>query len=93
MNQIETARHCLRLIGDIADRSTTSSDITNGGYALKELRQAEVESVGAKDSLVEPVPGDAIVNLEPMLTELQWVDGSSQDMCAGKIGKWSMTGG
>ena len=81
MNQIETARHCLRLIGDIADRSTTSSDLADGGYALQELRQVEVESAGAKDRLFEPVPGDEIVNPEPLLTELQFVDDSLQDMC------------
>jgi len=56
MNQIETARHCLRLIRDIADRSTTSSDLANGGYALQELRQVVVENAGAKDRLFEPVP-------------------------------------
>ena len=81
MNQIETARHCLRLIGDIADRSTTSSDLANGGYALQELRQVGVESAGAKDRLFEPVPANEIVDLEPLLTELQFVDGSLQDMC------------
>jgi hypothetical protein len=56
MNQIETARHCLRLIRDIADRRTTSSDLANGGYALQELRHVGVESAGAKDRLFEPVP-------------------------------------
>jgi hypothetical protein len=86
MNQIDTARHCLRLIRDIADRSATSSDLANGGYALQELRQVGVESAGAKDRLFEPVPANEIVDLEPLLREPQWVDGSSQDMFVGKIG-------
>jgi len=81
MNQIDTARHCLRLIRDISDRSTTSSDLANGDYASQELRQVGVESAGAKDRLFEPVPEDEIVNLEPLLTELQFVDDSLQDMC------------
>jgi hypothetical protein len=37
MNQIETARHCLRLIRDIADRGAASSDPANVGYVLQEL--------------------------------------------------------
>ena len=81
MNQIETARHCLRLIRDIADRSTTSSDLANGGYTLQELRQVGVESVGAKDRLFGPVLGDEILKTGPLLTELQFVDDSLQDMC------------
>ena len=51
------------------------------GYALQELRQVVVESAGAKDRLFEPVPADEIVDLEPLLTELEWVDGSLQDVC------------
>jgi hypothetical protein len=81
MNQIEAARHCLRLIRDIADRGAGSSGAANGGYALQELRQVGVESAGAKDRLFEPVPANEIVDLEPLLTELQFVDGSLQDMC------------
>ena len=78
MNKIETARHCLRLIRDIADRGAASSDPANVGYALQELRQVVVESAGAKDRLFEPVPAN---DLEPLLTELQFVDDSLQDMC------------
>jgi hypothetical protein len=81
MNQIETARHCLRLIRDIADRGAASSDPANVGYALPELQQVGVESAGAKDRLFEPIPANEIVDLEPLLTELQFVDGSLQDMC------------
>jgi hypothetical protein len=81
MNKIETARQCLRLIGDIADRGAASSDPANVGYALQELRQVVVESAGAKDRVFEPVPGDEIVNLESLLTELQFDDDSLQDMC------------
>ena len=81
MNQIEAARHCMRLIRDIGDRGAASSDPANGGYALQELRQVGVESAGAKDRLFEPVPANEIVNLEPLLTELQVVDDSLQDTC------------
>ena len=81
MNQIETARHCLRLIGDIADRGTASGDPADVGYALQELRQVVVESAGAKDRLFEPVPANGIVDLEPLSTELQFVEDSLRDMC------------
>ena len=81
MNRIETARHCLRLIGDIADRGAASSDPANVGYALQKLRQVGVESAGAKDRVFEPVPANEIVDLEPLLTELQFVDDPLQDMC------------
>ena len=81
MNQIETARHCLRLIRDIADRGAASSDPANVGYALQEMRQDVVESAGAEDRLFETVPANEIVHLEPLLTELQFVDDSLQDMC------------
>ena len=81
MNQIETARHCLRLIRGMADWGVPSSDPANLGYALQELRQVGVESAGAKDRLFEPVPANEIVDLEPLLTELQFVDDSLQDMC------------
>ena len=80
MNKIETARQCLRLVRDIADRGAASSDPANVGYALQELRQVGIESAGAKDRLFEPVPANEIVDLEPLLAELQWVDGSLQDM-------------
>ena len=79
MNQVETARHCLRLIRDVADRGAVSSDPANVGSA--ELRQAVVESVGDKGRLFEPVPANEIVDLDPLLTELQWLDNSLQDMC------------
>jgi hypothetical protein len=81
MNQIETARHCLRLIGDIADRGAASSGPANVGYALQELRQVVAEGAGAKDRLFEPVPANEIVDLEPLLTELQFVDDSLQEIC------------
>jgi hypothetical protein len=81
MNRIETARHCLRLIRDIADRGVTSSNPANGGYALQELRQVGVESAGAMDRLFEPVPASEIMNLEPLLTKLEWVDDSLQEIC------------
>ena len=48
---------------------------------MQELRQVGVESAGAKDRLFEPVPANEIVNLEPLLTELQVVDDSLQDTC------------
>jgi hypothetical protein len=81
MNQIETARHCLRLIRDIADRGAASSDPANVGYALQEMRQVVVESAGAEDRLFETVPASEIVDLGPLLTELEFVDGSLQEMC------------
>jgi hypothetical protein len=40
-----------------------------------------VESAGAEDRLFEPVRANEIVDLEPFLTELEWVNGSLQDMC------------
>jgi hypothetical protein len=81
MNRIETARHCLRLFRDIADRGAASADSANVGYAFQEQRQIVVESAGAEDRLFEPVPPNEIVDLEPLLTELQFVDDSLQNMC------------
>ena len=78
MNQIETARHCLRLIRDIADRSTTSSDLANGGYTLQELRQVGVESVGAKDRLFEPVPMGAPLSNQDLA--------EAAELCRGRQG-------
>jgi len=79
VNHVETARHCLRLIRDIADRGAIPSDPANVGYA--EQRQVVVESVGDKGRLFEPVPSNEIVDLDPLLTELQWLDNSLQVMC------------
>jgi len=86
MNNVETARQCLRLIRDIADRGASSWDPADVGYALQELRQVMVESAGVEDRLFEPVPASEIVDLVPLLTELERVDGFSQDMCRGKLG-------
>jgi hypothetical protein len=47
------------------------------------LRAALVRRTRAQDRLLEPVLANGIVDLEPLLTELQLADGFSQDMCAG----------
>jgi hypothetical protein len=85
MNKIETSRHCLRLIRHIADRGASSWDPADVGYALQELRQVVLESAGTEDRVFEPVPANEIVDLEPLLKELQWVNHFSQSMCEGKI--------
>ena len=62
-------------------RGTASSDPANVGYTLQELRQAVVERAGARDRLFGPVPANEIVDLEPLLGELQFVNDFLQGMC------------
>ena len=84
MNNVETARQCLRLIRDIADRGAAYWDPADVGYALQELRQVVLESAGIEDRQFEPVPENEIPDLDLLCTELQLVDHFSQDMCGGK---------
>ena len=85
MSNLETARYCLRLIRDIADRGTASWDSADVGYALQELRQVLIETVGVEDRRYEPVPANEIADLDQLCAELQWVDQASRDMCGKKL--------
>jgi hypothetical protein len=84
VNKVETARQCLRLIRDIADRGAASWDPADVGYALQELRQVVLESAGIEVRQFEPAPANEIPDLDLLCTELQWVDHFSQDMCGRK---------
>ncbi len=83
MNNVETARQCLRLIRDIADRGAACWNPAGVGYVLQELRQVVLESAGIEERQFEPVPANEIPDLDLLCTELQWVDHFSQDMCEG----------
>jgi hypothetical protein len=85
VSNLETARNCLRLIRDIAERGAASWDPADVGYALQELRQVIVESAGFEDRLFEPVPANEIPDLGPLHEELEWVNDFSHDMCARKL--------
>lgn len=83
MYNVETARHCLRLIRDIADRGVASSDPDNVGYALGELREVFLETASFENRLFEPAPANKIVDMESLLIELQWFDHfSKRKKCA-----------
>ena len=85
MSKNETARRCLRLIRDIADRGAASWDPADVGYALQELRQVILESAGIEDRQFEPVPASEIADLGPLYRELQWVNDFSQGMYGRKL--------
>jgi hypothetical protein len=85
MRNIETARYCLRLIRDIAERGSVSWDPVDVGYALQELRQILSESASVKNRRFEPLPANEIADLDRLCTELQWADQGSRDMCGKKL--------
>jgi hypothetical protein len=85
MSNIETAKHCLRLIRDIANRGAASWDPADVGYALQELRRVLIESAGFEDRPFKPVLANEIANLDQLCTELQWLDHLSCDMCGTKL--------
>ena len=76
------ARKCLGLIRDIADRSASSWDAEAVGYALQELSQVLLERTGTQERIFEPVAADQIRDLSSLYTELEWVNGFSQEICA-----------
>ena len=77
---VETARKCLGLIRDIADRGASSWDANVVGYALQELSQVLLERTGKDERSFEPVPADEISGLDELRVELEWVDGCSREM-------------
>jgi hypothetical protein len=78
----ELAKKCLRLIRDIADRSASSDNAEQLGYAVQELSQVFLERTGTEDRLFEPVPANRITDLDALLGELELVDSFSESMCA-----------
>jgi hypothetical protein len=79
---VETARKCLGLIRDIADRGASSWDANVVGYALQELSQVLLERTGTQDRIFEPVPAGEIENLAALYAELDFVDTGSQSLFA-----------
>lgn len=79
---VETARKCLALIRDIADRGASSWDPNNVGYALQELSQVLLERTGAQERLFEPVAAGELRDLAALYAELEFVDGMSRQHCA-----------
>jgi hypothetical protein len=80
--KVERARNCLGLICDIADRGASSWDAETVGHVLQELSQALLERAGTQERVFEPLTADEILDLAALFTELQLVDGFSQEFCA-----------
>jgi hypothetical protein len=78
----ELAQKCLIAIRDIADRAVRSLDPEIMGYAIQELTQVLLERTGNDERLFEPVSVAQIGDLAKLYTELDFVDGSSQDLVA-----------
>jgi hypothetical protein len=68
------------MIRDIAGRGALSQDSDHVGYALQELSQVLLERTGTENRYFEPIPASLIGGLEKLFEELDFVDGSSQDM-------------
>jgi hypothetical protein len=81
-DRVEMARQCLRLIRDVAERCASASDPANVGYGVQELSQVLFERTGSEDRVFEPVDANQIGDLPKLYSELQWIDGFSQDLCA-----------
>jgi hypothetical protein len=81
------ARRCLTLIRDIAARGAMSQDPEQVGYALQELSQVLLERTGTEEIHFEPIPATMIGGLEKLLEELDFVDGSSQDLAHKDAGR------
>jgi hypothetical protein len=77
---IEDAKECLRLIRDIADRGASSWNPDRVGYALQELTQVLLERSGESERVFEPVSARELGDLRPLLSELDFVNGCSEDM-------------
>jgi hypothetical protein len=52
------------------------------GYAIQELTQVLLERTGNDERLFEPVSVEQINDLPKLYAELDFVDGSSQDLVA-----------
>ena len=78
--RVEEAKHCLRLIRDIADRGASSWSPERVGYALQELTQVLVERTGTEDRVFEPVPAGELGDLSKLIEELEFVSSCSESM-------------
>ena len=78
----ELAQKCLIAIRDIADRAVRSIDPGIMGYAIQELTQVLVERTRNDERLFETVSIEKINDLPKLYAELDFVDGSSQDLVA-----------
>ena len=79
-NNIAMAKKCLELIRDIAERGACSHNPENIVYALQELTQVLFERTGSPDILFEPVSAEKLTDLDRLYTELEFVNGCSQDL-------------
>ena len=78
--QVDLARKCLLLIGDIAIRGACSLTPDHIGYALRGLSQLLVERNLSQDGVVEPNSAHQIHNLNWLHAELDVIDSFSQCM-------------
>src|SRR5258707_13773908 len=78
--QIDLARKCLLLIGDIAIRGACSLKADHIGYALRELSQLLIERNLNQDGVLEPNSAHQIHNLNWLHAELDVINSFSQCM-------------
>jgi hypothetical protein len=78
--RVEEAKHCLRLIRDIADRGASSWSPDHIGYALQELSQVLLERTGTEDREFEPVLASELGDLSKLIEELEFVNFASESM-------------
>jgi hypothetical protein len=86
-DRTEMARRCLSLISEIAGRGARSRDPEQIGYALQELTQVLFERTGQHDRLFEPIAADQIKGLTNLYGELDFINGSSQDLMASALSR------
>ena len=78
--QVDLARKCLLLIGDIAIRGACSLTPDHIGYALRELTQILIERNLNQDGVVQTVSTHQFHNLRWLHAELDVIDSFSQCM-------------
>ncbi len=78
--RVEEAKHCLRLIRDIAARGASSWNPERVGYALQELTQVLLERTGIEERVFEPVPAGELGDLSKLIEELEFVNTASTYM-------------
>jgi hypothetical protein len=85
LRNIEDAKQCLRLIGDIAGRAASSWNPEHVGYALQELSQVLLERTGIHDRIFEPVPAGELGDLSNLLEELAFIHNGAEGMAVADL--------
>ena len=82
---VQTAKECLRLFKDIAERGVDCWDPAKVGYAHRDLTQVLLERTGSTDRVFEPVAPGELDGLKELFEELLFVNASSQDMAVSDL--------